>query len=145
MLKNFRSLTSLRNYFYIEIFLTKELVHASSIRSTTVRLHKANNQYGGGILERHCCVQGEHVYKDAWDAAVGEVLIYEQELTTLQEHSKFTSISYRNYFAGLIIQCRKYFTVSIICCTNFREIYFRSLGRLRKYVDNENFQIYSIC
>ena len=58
-----------------------------------------------------------HVYKDAWNAAVGEVLIYEQNLITLQYHSKCTNILYRNYFAGLIIRCRKYFAVLIIRCT----------------------------
>ena len=75
--KNLRTLTSLRNYLYNEIFLTKkELVHVSLIRSTTAeeyqhqskqarstctacRLpHKANNHYGGGtytcILHVHC-------------------------------------------------------------------------------------------
>ena len=54
--------------------------------------HEVNNQYGGGILELRCCVRGYHVYKDAWDAAVGEVLIYERELKTLQYHSKCTNI-----------------------------------------------------
>ena len=41
--------------------------------------HQVNNQYGGGILERHCCVRGYHVYKDVWEAGVGEVLICERE------------------------------------------------------------------
>ena len=32
------------------------------------------------VLERRCCVQGYHMYKDVvWEAAVGEVLICEQE------------------------------------------------------------------
>ena len=79
--KFFRSLTPLRNYLYNEIFLTKELVHESAIRSTTAeeyqhqskqarsRLpHEANNQYGGGrILERRCCVRGSTCIEDAWD------------------------------------------------------------------------------
>ena len=112
--------------------MKKELVHASSIHSTTAeeyyhqskqarsRLpHEANNQYGGCVLERHYCVRRYHVYKDAWDAPVREVLICERELTTLQYHSKCTNILYRNYFAGLIIHCIKYFAVLIICCTKF--------------------------
>ena len=117
-----------------------ELVHVSLIHSTTAeeyqhqskqarsRLpHEVNNLYGGGILERCCCLQGYHVYKDAWVAVVGKVLIYmdERELTTLQYHSKCTNISYRNYFAGLIIRCKKYFAVLIIRCTKiFAKFFF---------------------
>ena len=67
------------------------------------------------------------LYKDAWYAAVGEVLIYERELAMLQYHSKCTNISYRNCFAGLIICCRKYFAVfNYSLCEKFCEIYFRT-------------------
>ena len=61
--------------------------------------------------------------------AVGEVLIYERELTTLQYNSKCTNISYRNYFAGSFIDCRKYFTVLIIRCTKiFSKFIFVALN-----------------
>ena len=85
--------------FIQQNFFTKELVHgASSIRLTTVeeyqhqpkqarsRLpHKANNQYAGGILERRCGVRGSMCIKTHGIAmhVVGEVLIYERELTTI--------------------------------------------------------------
>ena len=83
--------------------------------------HEANNQYGGGILERRCCVQRSTCIKTHGIAmrAVGEVLIYERELTMLQYHSKCTNISHCNYFTSLFIHCRKYFTVVIIPCTKF--------------------------
>ena len=69
------------------------------------------------------------MYKNAWNAAVGEVLIYEQELITLQYHSKCTNISYRNYFAGLIICCKKYFAVLINHCTKiFAKFIFIALN-----------------
>ena len=31
------------------------------------------------LIERCCCVRGYHVYKEVWEAAVGEVLICEGE------------------------------------------------------------------
>ena len=87
-------------------FLTTAEEYQHQSKQVRSRLpHEANNQYGGGILERRCCVQGYHMYKDTWNATVGEVLIYEQELTSLQYHSKCTSISYCTYFAGLIVRC----------------------------------------
>ena len=43
-LKNFRSLTPLWNYLYSKIFLTKELVHASSIRSTTAEEYQRQSK-----------------------------------------------------------------------------------------------------
>ena len=68
-----------------------------------------------------------------WDAAVGEVLIYERELTALQYHGKCTSNLYHNYFAGLIIHCRKYFAVLIICCTKiFAKFIFVALNDYKK-------------
>ena len=69
------------------------------------------------VYSSNAVVSDGTTYKNAWDAAVGEVLIYEQELTTLQYHSKCTTISYCSYFAGLIIRCKKYFAVLFICCT----------------------------
>ena len=92
--------------------------------------HEVNNQYGGGILGRRCCVRGSMCIKTHWIAmrAVGEVMIYEQELTTLQYHSKCTNISYRNYFTGSFIHCRNYFAVLIIRCkTIFAKFIFVAL------------------
>ena len=105
----FCSPTPLQNYSYI--FLTKkELVHASSIRSTTPEEYQHQSKQARSRLPH----------------------IYERELTTLQCHSKCTNISYCNYFAGLIIHCKKYFAVSIICSEKFfSKIYFRSFERLR--------------
>ncbi len=30
-------------------------------------------------LERRCCVRGYHVYREVWEAAVGEILVCERE------------------------------------------------------------------
>ena len=29
--------------------------------------------------KRVCCIRGHHVYKEIWEAAAGEVLVYERE------------------------------------------------------------------
>ena len=31
------------------------------------------------VLERSCCIRGYHVYKEVWEASVGETLTYERE------------------------------------------------------------------
>ena len=31
------------------------------------------------FLGRNCCIQGYHVYKEVWEAAVGEALVCERE------------------------------------------------------------------
>ena len=35
------------------------------------------------FFERKCCIRGYHVYKEEWEAAVGEVLVCEREPKTL--------------------------------------------------------------
>ena len=60
-------------------------------------------------------------------------------------HCKCTNIVYHNYFAALIIRCKKYYAILVIHCAKFLRIYFRSFERVRKHFDNENFQIYGIC
>ena len=31
------------------------------------------------FFERNCCIRGYHVYKEVWEAAVGEALVCERE------------------------------------------------------------------
>ena len=133
----------LRNYLYNEtFFLTKkELVHVSSIRSTTAEgyqpqskqarsglSHEANNQYGEGILERCCCVWGPTCIKMP---GIAMCAIYRRGADSWQRFSTTanTNISHRNYFASSFIHCRKYFAVSIICCTKiFAKFIFVALN-----------------
>ena len=106
----------------IRLTIAEEYQHKSKqARSRLLHVHEANNQYGGGILERRCCVQGSMCIKTHRIVmrAVGEMLIYERELTTIQYHGKYTNLLYCNYFAGSFIHCRKYFPVLIICCKKF--------------------------
>ena len=79
---------------------TAENINISLSKREVSLPHEAINQYGGGILERRCCVRASmHVYKDALDhdAAIGKVLIYELELKMLQYHSKRANISHRTF------------------------------------------------
>ena len=32
-----------------------------------------------GLFEGNCCIRGYHVYKEVWEAAVGESLVCERE------------------------------------------------------------------
>ena len=90
--------------------------------------HQVNNQYRGGILKRRCCVQGYHVYKDMWEAAVGEVLICEREPDNASNRYAVDA-KRRNYcwtFASRTnkcVRCRKCFTGLIICCTKYFAIF----------------------
>ena len=31
------------------------------------------------FFERKCCIRGYHVYKEVWEAVVGEALVYKRE------------------------------------------------------------------
>ena len=31
------------------------------------------------FFKKNCCIRGCHVYKEVWEAAVGEVLVYERD------------------------------------------------------------------
>ena len=58
-------------------------------------------------MERRCCVQGYHVYKDVWEAAVGEVLIREQEPDSASDRYA-VEVKRRNYcwtFASRTNEC----------------------------------------
>ena len=59
---------------------TAEEYHHQSKQARSRLPLEANNQYGGGILERRCCVQGSTCIKTHGIAmrAVGEMLIYER-------------------------------------------------------------------
>ena len=89
------------------------------------------------------------MYKDVWEAAVGEVLIYEREAVNGSDRYA-VDVKRRNY-CWTFAYCWT-FNLDIYYCWTFnyslykifREIYFRSLERLRKYFDNENFQIYGM-
>ena len=40
---------------------------------------QSHESYYGGASERVCCISGHHVYKEIWEAAVGEVLSCERK------------------------------------------------------------------
>ena len=39
-------------------------------------------------LSRVSCIRGYHVYKDVWDAAIGEVLVCERETHNVKDHTQ---------------------------------------------------------
>ena len=83
MLKNFRRLNRatknfLTVFFYINIAKvqrTRLFVHAVEVEAL-----KMEEELSGVS-----CIRGYHVYKDIWDAAIGEVLVCEREPRNVED------------------------------------------------------------
>ena len=68
-------------------------------------------------IERACCIRGYHIYKDIWEAVVGEELTCERE--TENTHDRYAVAVKRR---GTVIgHLPKYFVVDNISCAQFSD------------------------
>ena len=73
MLKNFRRVDVLRKYFNMKIL--QHSVCNSVARAGVRKKVTAMEEFFG----RKCCIRGYHIYKEVWEAAVGESLECERD------------------------------------------------------------------